>query len=323
MRSGEFALIAQLLTLLGADDDPTVVVGPGDDAAVLDLDGVQVAVTTDVLVDGVHVDRTLSSLEDLGHKALAVNLSDLAAVGAEPVAAVVGLQRPPDLDDEDAVAIYRGLRAAADRWRCRLVGGDTTNAPVLAVAVAALGRCRGRVLRRQGARPGEAVLVVGTLGAAAAALALHRRGLHGVLDAYPELAAAHRRPVVWPQAGRVLAELGAGAAIDVSDGLGRDLAHLAAASGVAVELDADALPVSGAVVAAAAALGTDPLEFVLGGGDDYALVATLAPEQLEAARRALAPAPTAVVGRVVAGHGVWLVTPAGRRDVSDLGWEHR
>lgn len=233
----EFALLEALRPWLS--EGPGVVVGPGDDAAVVRVDGVHVVAAVDAMVEDVHVDLAFSSLGDLGFKALSVNVSDLAAVAARPVAALVCLLRPEGFGPGRARELYAGLSEAAERFSCPLVGGDVVSAPSLAVSVSVLGRPQARdlVLRRDGARVGEAVVVIGELGLAAAGLALWRAGADDLLRAHPDLAAAHRRPVALLEAVPALAGHRPSAAIDVSDGLGRDLGHVAAASGAGIRLE--------------------------------------------------------------------------------------
>ena len=320
MGSPEFALLELLSPLLDGDG-PGVPLGVGDDAAVVDVAGTPVAVAVDTLVAAVHFDLTRSSWEDVGYKALAVNISDLAAIGAQCSAAVVSLQRPAALEDDDVLALYRGLRAAADTWRCRIVGGDTVGGTVAAVSVTAFGALLGsEPLRRDAAEVGDVVLVVGELGLAAAGLAAHRAGRADLLEDHPAAGLAHRRPRALPEAGAALAVAGANACIDVSDGLGRDLGHIAAASQVGVVLDPDRLPLHADVVAVAEELGIDAVDLVVGGGDDYALVASVRPHRLARVETALEAAGlrARVVGEIVAGDGVRL----GDRDVRREGWEH-
>lgn len=325
MGSGEFALLASLRPYLDGDADD-VPLGVDDDAAVVEVAGAPVALAVDTLIEGVHVDLQVSSLGDVGWKAVAVNVSDLAATGATPRAALISLQRRPDLEDDQVRALYAGMREAADRWGVRLVGGDTVTSPTFAVSLTVVGALLGDgPLRRDGAVPGDLVVVVGPLGLAAAGLALHRAGAQDLLAEHPELLAAHRRPDALPAVGGALVACGASAAIDVSDGLGRDLGHVASRSGVRVQLEEARLPRAPGVVAAAARLGVDPVELVVGGGDDYALAACVAPEahdRLQAALRATGQ--TAVtVGQVTTGSGVHLVAAGGRsRPVDTLGWEH-
>lgn len=295
----EFELIERLAPFLaGAADD--VPVGHGDDAAVVEVGGRWVCVTVDVLVDGVHFRRDVSSMADVGWKAVAVSVSDIAAMGARPTAAVVGLARPGSLPGAEVEELYEGMHAACRHWGLRLVGGDTVSADALALSVTALGEVAPhRAVTRAGARPGDRLVLVGGLGAAAAALALLERGL----DVTEPLLTAHRRPRPLPTAGRILAEHGASALIDVSDGLGLDLGHICAASTVRASVEATALPLADGVQEAAAQLGADVWDLACGGGEDFALLAAV-PAGRAAAAAAAAGAgegvPAAVVGTVVA-----------------------
>lgn len=314
---GEFALIARLAPFLsrGGDD---VIVGHGDDAAVIDLDGRGVCLAVDVLVEDVHFRRDLSSLEDVGWKAVAVNCSDMAAMGATPSVAVVGLCRPAGVAPEDIEKLYTGMHEACGRWGLRLVGGDTVDAQALALSVTVLGDVEtDRAVRRSGAQVGDRVVVVGRLGAAAAALAQVAAGV--ARD--DRLMERHRRPVAYVQEGRMLADAGATAMIDVSDGFGADLGHICTASNVRVVVDAAGLPAAEGVLAAAVQLGRDPLDFVAGGGDDYALVATV-PEAL--AGEVVQRVGGVVVGTVEQGEPAALLKlPDGTlRDLSEMGWDH-
>jgi len=317
MTEREFDLIRRLAPFLAQDGDG-LIVGHGDDAAVVEVGGRGVCIAVDVLVEGVHFRRDLSSLGDVGWKAVAVNVSDIAAMGAAPTVAVVGLCRPSDVPAADVEALYAGMDEACRRWGLRLVGGDTVAADALALSVTVLGDVDvDRAVRRSGASPGERLLVVGTLGGPAAALAQDRKGLQ------PDelLLALHRRPEAHVEAGGRLAELGATAMIDVSDGLGADLGHVCAASDVSATVHADALPVADGVVAAAIALGRDPLDFVCGGGDDYALLAAVPGDRAEAIA---ADVGGMVVGEVGQGPPATrlLLADGSTRDLAGLGWDH-
>ncbi len=331
---GEFALIDRLSSRLQGDG-PGVPVGFGDDAAVIDgLRGAAV-LSTDALVVGRHWLPSLSSPADVGWKALAVNVSDLAAMGAQPRAAVVALYWPADSDPDTAEGLYDGLAEAAHRYGVALVGGDVVEAQQAAVTVAILGDVEPQAaVRRAGAQPGDALLCVGALGAAGAGLAQALAG--GGADAAdprradPSLLAAHRRPQALPAAGLVLAEHGARAMIDVSDGLGADLGHLCRASGVRVEVEAAALPVAHGVPEATASLGHDLFDLVCGAGEDFALLAALpAPiaERAAAAASAAEGVPTAVVGTFSAPRDgqtdAWLrLDGQADRALSSLGYQH-
>lgn len=318
---GEFDLIARLAPLLDGRGDG-VMIGHGDDAAVVMATEQGIVVTVDVLVEGLHFREDLSTFADIGWKAVAVSTSDLAAMGARPRAAVVALSWPERLDAADAVNLYGGMRAACDRWGLRLVGGDTVAAPQLTVAVTALGELDpSTAVPRSGARPGDRVVVIGALGAAAAALAQVGAGI----EPYPELLSAHRRPMALVAAGQTLRARGATALIDVSDGLGADLGHLCAASAVGAQVRWSDLPTAPAAVAAAVAAGVDPVDVVVGGGEDFALVATLPPELAAAAAAAAGEAEgvaAAVVGDIFEGAGVTLAHHDGDRDITTSGFDH-
>jgi len=315
--TGEFALIARLARHLR---------GAGDDAAVVPFGGANLVLAADAVVEGRHFRRDLSSLRDAGWKALAVNLSDLAAMGSvAPRAALVTLLRPAGCPDADVEELYEGLSEAARAFGVDLVGGDTTAAAELALSVAVTGELRGEPVWRSGARPGDVLVVVGALGGGAAALAAAEAGR--AVD--PDHLAAHRRPRPLLAAGRILAEAGATALIDVSDGLGQDLAHVCRASGVCAGVDWARLPVAVGVVALAETLARDPVALVCGGGEDYALVAALPADVAEAAAASASAAegvPAAVAGEILAAsEGAPLVALEGCgpvRDIAGLGWDH-
>ena len=310
---GEFELIelfTRALPLAGAE----VVLGPGDDAAVLrPRPGEDLVATVDAVVAGVHFDAR-STPADVGWKALAVNLSDLAAMGARPVAALVALALPPGTPVAAVRGLARGLGACARAHRIPVAGGNVTRADALSLTVTALGAVpRGRALLRRGARPGDLVAVTGTVGDAALGL---RRG------AAAPLARRQRRPVPRLAAGLALAPL-ARAAVDVSDGLVQDLGHLCAASGVGARIGVAELPLSPAYRRAAARL-PDPFAAALGGGEDYELVLALPPGALPRARAAAARAgaPLTVIGRFVRGRGVSVVGEDGALRPAPAGHDH-
>jgi thiamine-monophosphate kinase len=273
-----------------------VLVPPGDDAAVLAVPGSQVVASTDVLVDGVHLRRDWFSARDVGHKAAAVNMADIAAMGARPLALLVGLVLPPSTEVAWAEEFTAGLAEAAAAQGVAVVGGDVVAGQVLTVAVTALGVPVGPIVRRSGAQAGDVVAVCGRLGWAAAGLAVLQRGFRSPRA----LVDAQRRPQPPYAAGPQAAAAGATAMIDVSDGLLADLGHLAEASGVRVVVDADLVPVDGPVAAMAAGFGLDPFGWVLTGGEDHALAATFP------AAPAL-PSGWVGIGRVEQGEGVQLV----------------
>jgi thiamine-monophosphate kinase len=254
------------------------VVGVGDDAAVLaPSHGHKLVVTTDVLVEGLDFTAALSKPEDWGWKAVAANLSDLAAMGAEARWLVLALTVPGPTPVGTLERVYAGVGEACLTFGVALVGGDVSAGPALSMAVTALGEAERPVLR-SGARPGDRLGVTGPLGAAAAGLGLLRRGDRAageLLGRFPGLAAAHRRPTPALAMGLALARAGASAMIDVSDGLAGDALHLAEASRVGLEVHDATVPLAPGVAEAAALLGLDPLELALGGGEDFVLAAAL------------------------------------------------
>jgi thiamine-monophosphate kinase len=300
---GEFALIDRILARVWRGGGEKVVVAPGDDATVLATEGARVVASTDLLVDGVHFRRDWSTATDIGHRAAAANLADIAAMGATPIGLLVGLGLPGEVELEWVDGLADGLRDECSAAGALIVGGDVVRSPTITVSATAIGTTHGQPVLRSGARAGDVVVVAGRIGFAAAGLALLQAG-----QLEHPLADAHRRPQVAYAAALRLAELGATSMIDVSDGLVADLRHVATASGVRVELTRDDLPLDAALVDAGLAIGVDPLTWVAGGGDDHAFVATLPPD---AALRAVArvadlpePVPFAQIGRVVTGSGV-------------------
>lgn len=239
--------------------------------------GHRLVVTTDVLVEGLDFTAELSEPEDWGWKAVAANLSDLAAMAAEARWLVLALTVPEETPVPTLERVYAGVGEACRAYGVTLVGGDVSAGPALSLAVTALGEAERPVLR-SGARPGDRLAVSGPLGAAAAGLALLRSGdpaAAELLGRFPALAAAHRRPQPALAMGVALARAGATAMIDLSDGLAGDALHLAESSGVGVEVHDATVPLAPGVTEAAALLGLDALALALGGGEDFVLAAAL------------------------------------------------
>ncbi len=314
---GEFELLAKLRERLPAPG-PRVRLGSGDDAAVT-VPGGATATSVDAVLDGVHFRRGDATPEQIGAKALATALSDLAAMGAEAGEAYVVVGVPPDLDEDEFLALLDGMLVLAAATGTALVGGDVTRAPALTLAVTVVGHAAAPELlvSRAGAEPGDSLVLTGELGGAAAGLLLLER---------PELTAAVpadtaellRRRQLEPsprlRSGLGLARAGARAMIDLSDGLGGDASHLAAASGVGLRFDAATLPLAKGVAEVAAAAGRDPLELAASGGEDYELLAALPADRLAEAAVAIGEAAEATltpVGEVVAGSGVEIRLPGG------------
>jgi thiamine-monophosphate kinase len=335
---GEWGVIAALAGRMPAG--PLTSVGIGDDAAVVGAPSGSVVAAVDLLLEGRHFRRDWSSAYDIGVKAAARSLADIAAMGAVNTALLVALAVPGELPVRWPLDLADGLAAEAGRAGAGIVGGDTARADSVLLSVTALGDLAGRrPVLRSGARPGDVIAVAGPLGRSAAGLALLSAGLAGEgasSEALAGLLDAHRRPSPPYQAGPEAATLGATAMIDVSDGLVADLGHIADASGVALDLDGSSLVIGGPLSEAAALLGgksnskksdsyrTDPgftdssiaLEWMLTGGEDHSLVATFpASAQL--------PPHWRVIGQVravdIAGAGV---TVDGAPHAGPGGWQH-
>ena len=319
---GEFRLIARLADRLARVGPPQasgvdVHVGIGDDAAVTAAGGVTVT-STEALVEGVHFRRHTAPPASIGHKALAVALSDLAAMGASAGEAYVALGIPEDLGEEACMELYDGLAAIAASTGTAVLGGDVTRAPALVLAVTVVGHAPSAdaVVGRDGASPEQALAVTGELGGAAAGLLLLERSVR-TSSLEPELAAALRRRQLEPEprlaAGAALAGQGATAMIDVSDGLGADAGQIAAASGVRAVIELERLPVQPGVAEVASAGGLDPLELAASGGEDYELLAVLPATRVEEAAAAVSAGGgrLTVIGRTAPGEGVEIGAPDG------------
>ena len=314
---GEFGLIAALSGWLPAD--ARTLVGIGDDAAVLAAPDGRVVASTDFLLEGRHFRRDWSSPADVGRKAAARSLIDVAAMGAVPTGLLVALAAPADLPVSWARGLTEGLAAECARAGASVVGGDTARAASVLLATTGLGDLQGRApVLRSGAAPGDLVAVTGPLGHAAAGLALLSAGLVNA-----PLVAAQLRPAPPYDAGPQAAGLGATAMIDISDGLLADLGHVAAASGVRIDLSSDRLTPGDDLQAAARLFidgtgrGAGPehtlaLTWVLTGGEDHALAATFPPGTT-------LPPRWTVIGQVQPGPGVVV---DGREWAGAAGWDH-
>ena len=268
---GEFALIAEMVRDLPEADD--VLVGPGDDGAVLAVGG-SVVVSTDVLVEGVHFRRDWSGPGEIGRKAVAVNVADIEAMGARPQGIVVGFSAPGETEVRWTLDLAAGLRTECAAAGVSLLGGDTTRAREVTLSVTALGTLDGRApVRRGGARPGDVLAMAGRLGWAAAGLLVLTRGFRSPRA----VVEVQRVPNVPYGQGAVAAEAGATAMVDVSDGLLADLGHVARASGVTIDVDTTAFEIPEPLQTVGAATRVDPLLLVLTGGEDHALAATFPP----------------------------------------------
>ena len=304
-----------------------IVVGIGDDAAAWQPSRSHLSVvTTDALVDGVHFASEAMPADAVGHRAMAANLSDVAAMGARPVLATVALGVAPYAGEAWILDCYRGMSALAARHGARIVGGDIVASPVLSLALTVVGEvARPRLKRRDGGRPGDVVAVTGPLGASRAGLELLRRSPAGVepgARAAARLAFERPEPRV-PQGRWLAASAHVHAMMDSSDGLSTDLARLARAAGCGATVDA--VPVHPAAAAVARAAGADPAAYALDGGEDFELILAVAPRafaHLSAAYRARFGSPLLAVGRLERQPGLRLRGAGGERELVAAGWDH-
>lgn len=283
-------LIKRLGDLVGPPADGEVWVG--DDAAVLRAPGGTLLLTSDLLIEGIHFDLEITSAADLGYKAIAVNASDVAAMGGTPRRALVAMGLKPRIEVEWIEEVYAGMRECCDEFDMAVVGGDLSRSECLILSVALLGNPAGRlVVERKGAKVGDAVAVTGRLGASAAGLRLLRAGLRDRQD----LVEAHLRPVPRVREAETLRRHLPSSMIDVSDGFAADLGHICDASGVGVVIESSALP-----LADVQGLGLDGhiLQLGLSGGEDYELLFTIPADRYEAAAAAVTEATGTAVSRV-------------------------
>jgi len=252
----------------------------GDDAAVVRVPGGRAVLSTDLLIEGTHFSLAYFRPEEVGGRALSANLSDLAAMGADPVCYLVALAAPPGIPVATVDAIFRGMAIAAGDSGIRLMGGDTCRGDRLTLCLTVVGAVgRGRPVSRAGARPGDLLYVTGSPGWSRLGLALLRGGRPSRPSGWRrEAMRAHLAPTARWREGRAAARSGAVAAmIDVSDGILTDLSHLLERDGLGAVLAEESFPVSRSFRAASAALGVDPLDAFLGGGEDYELLMAVRP----------------------------------------------
>ena len=312
----EDELLEAIRRVLSGAGEP-VRVGAGDDAAVLAPSTGELVLTTDALVEDTHFDLGTWSPRDLGYKSIAVNVSDIAAMAASPRYAVSALTLPDRVDGAFVMELLGGMRECCDECALWLVGGNLARGRELSIAVTVVGEvAQGRAVRRDGAGPGDVVVVTGALGAAAAGLRLS--ATRTTWDEQERAAIRHlMRPTARVGEATILASAGATAMIDLSDGLGRDLTRLVRASDVAATIRIDQIPV--------APMATR--EEALGGGEDYELLATLPDhDAVSLARRELDETfgvPLSVIGEIADGRGGMAVDEMGvTRTLEAEGWDH-
>ena len=310
---------------------PGLVKGIGDDCAVFEnLDGRQWLTTTDLLVDQVHFDRSFHPPRLLGRKSMAVNFSDIAAMGGRVHFALISLALPASIEKEWIMQWYEGIGDMLAAWGCRLIGGDIARGALLTVNVVAIGSvAHGRAVMRDTARIGETIYVSGPLGSAAAGLEICRNpDRFETIDqrVRDSLRRHHLDPEPELELGSLLGDSGlVGAMQDLSDGLATDLAHIAVQSGVGAEIDAQALPAAEGLDEVAELAGLPKVSLQVSGGEDYRLVFTVkehGDERLLSLIGERGMGPVYRIGKIIAGSGVLLRKDSACSDISFQGYQH-
>jgi len=301
-------------------EDDRVVAGIGDDAAVWQAAAGLDLATVDTLIEGVHFKYDYTSGEQLGWKALAVNLSDLAAMGAVPRYALVALALPPEVTVERVRLLYRGLLDAAEMFHVSIVGGNLSRAAEVSVTVTLFGNASGEtVMRRDAARIGDAIAVTGQPGSAAAGLATLTEDGIPQESAGDHLREAFLRPYPRVREGQLMLKNGVRCAVDTSDGLAADLGHICRASGVGAKLWWDGLPLDDYVMRT---FGPRAMDLVLHGGEDYELLFTGPPDVVEVVRDKLL-CPVSIIGEITGAEEIVIADgKGGQRALEPTGWDH-
>lgn len=318
---GEFGLIELFAEIATRSRGQALLVDIGDDAAAWRTEACVQLATSDALIQDVHFTLSTTTWRELGWKALAVNLSDIAAMGGRPKYALVSLGLPIDTEVEDVAQLYEGMAELARLFDVAIAGGDVVAAPVVVLSLALIGTAEGHVLTRSAASPGEQIAVTGYLGASGAGLAMFKRGLQFDEETTTYLRQAHLKPYPRLIEGQVLARHGVRAAIDLSDGLVSDLAKLCKASRVGARLRVEEIPIHPLV---STALKHDCLDLALSGGEDYELLFTGSIEVMDELR-GLMPCPLSLIGEIVSDEPgkVTLLDEQGREvKLKREGWEH-
>ena len=327
---GEFALIDLLADMVYRARDKSrepwkkLIAGIGDDTAAWRGDASIQLATVDALIQDVHFSLDTTSWEEVGWKALAINLSDIAAMGGNPRYALVSLALPGRTEVDDVTALYRGMLELAQQFEVAIVGGNISRSPQVAVHVTVFGGAAHQdkhILTRSAAKRGEKVAVTGHLGAAAAGLDMLGKNLTFDSETTASLRKAFLRPYPRIAEGQLLVEQGVEAAIDISDGLIADLNHVCKASGVSARIEVDRVPISPPV---RASFPDKALELALAGGEDYELLFTGTPQKIDKVRKA-ASCPVTLIGEITAGKAgdITLVDSRGNPvDLPRTGWDH-
>jgi len=331
---GEFGLIERIKKTAGKiPKNSLVILGIGDDAALFKLSpGKICAATTDTMVEGVHFDLSYTSFGDLGWKVMASNLSDIAAMGGNPMLALVTLALPAKTSVKQIDQLYAGMRALAKKHGVVIAGGDIVKSRELSITLALLGECDPKNAGlRSGAKPGDAVLVTGDLGGSQAGLDLLKSKINPsaplrARNQKSNLIRKHLRPEPRVAEAKVLASrFKLHGMIDISDGLASELHHLSKASKVGIIIDQGALPVAEQAIVIGKMLGRDPQKYCLYGGEEYELLFTLPPREAIKARALIQKQGTActIIGQVVKGGQVSIIAQNGKREkLTNQGYTH-
>ncbi len=316
---GEFGLIDLLAKMAGGGDE-RLLIGIGDDAAAWQGDDSIQLASVDSFIQGVHYNPAITPWQEAGWKALAVKLSDIAAMGGIPRYALVSLALPTDTEVDDVKNLYTGMLKLAKQYGVTIIGGDISNAPLVAISITILGSSPTKqILTRAAAQPGEMVAVTGRLGAAAAGLEVLSKGRKLDPEAATRLKNAFLHPTPRIAEGRLLVEQGVKTAIDISDGLIADLGQICKASQVGARIEVERVPVEPTVKTA---FSERALELALSGGEDYELLFTASAEVVDKVKKA-ASCPVTAIGEITAGELVTLVDKQGNPFKLDrAGWEH-
>jgi len=326
---GEFVLIEMLSQIVGAssalyNSTPNLVMGIGDDAAAWKTSQSVQLGTTDILVENIHFDLSQINWHDLGWKSMAVNISDIAAMGGTPKHALISLGLPPDTEVEDVSELYRGIAGIARSLNMTVVGGDITQSPIVIISPTVIGETsKELMMTRSAAKPGDQIAVSGSLGASAAGLKMMNENLRfdDKISAFLRQAHFKANPRVFE--GQTLAQNGVKCAIDISDGLVADLSHICQKSKVNARIDLTAILVHPVVKAA---FGEDALDLALSGGEDYELLFTAPPKVMQNVTSQLAKATRiTVIGEITEGEDgkIDIIDQKGSKvEFKKGGWDH-
>ncbi|MCL0057670.1 thiamine-phosphate kinase [Dehalococcoidales bacterium] len=318
---GEFGLIELLAKMVDASSD-NLLISIGDDAAAWYGDASTQLATVDSFIQDIHFSLAIASWKDLGWKALAANLSDIAAMGGIPRYALVSLALPGDTEVDNVTALYQGMIELAQQFGVAIIGGDITSAPLVAITITVLGSTGNRdILTRSAAEPGEKVAVTGELGAAAAGLEMLNKQLQFDPEATMCLKNAYLHPYPRITEGQLLVEHGVKTAIDISDGLISDLKHICKLSQVSARIEIDCVPIKPKVKTN---FGDKALKLALSGGEDYELLFTANTEVINKVKK-IATCPITVIGEIIAdklGEIILIDKKGNQFNLDKAGWEH-